>query len=208
MTFKYDTNDPLAYVQGESEKANKVLNDYALMGVARSFQKLIDRYKRDIVEVANYRKNPAVWDKDKPIPLQPPTVRMTTFTTWSKKYLWVERVVVFDALERAKERKEFEQDRIEWKRRRLDLLKASFFKLVGLLNEIDPKKDKVGMGELTRSIKEVNEQMRVELGENVPAVLMNFDFNDPNIPMEVLQKIADGDASAIPELLASRGKTP
>ena len=206
MTFKYDPSDPLAFVPGESEKASKVLNDYALIGVARSFQKLIDRYKRDSIEAANYKKNPAAWEQGKPIPLQPPTVRMTTFNNWSKQYSWMERVEAWDALERARERKEFEADRIEWKRRRLDLLKATFFKLVQLLEKIDAKTADADIGTITKSIKEIGEQMRIELGENTPALLMNLDFDDPNIPLEVLEKIIQGDASAIPELLASRNK--
>jgi hypothetical protein len=206
MTFKYDIDDPLAFMPNESEKANKVLNDYALMGVARSFQKLIDRYKRDNQEVINYKKNPAGWEKGKPIPLEAPTVRMTTFATWSKKYSWIERVEVWDGLERARERKEFEADRIEWKRRRLDLLKATFFKLVQLLEKIDAKTAQADIGTITKSIKEIGEQMRIELGENTPALLMNLDFDDPNIPLEVLEKIIQGDASAITELLALRNK--
>lgn len=207
MTFKYDPNDPLAFVPGENEKANKVLNDYALMGVARSFQKLIDRYKRDAEALIEYKKNPQAWAKDVPIPLTPPSIRMMTFAGWSKKYSWVERVEKFDMLERARERKDYEADRIEWKKRRLDLLKATFFKLTQMLAALDVKTEKASIGELTKAIKEVGEQMRIELGENVPAMLMNFDFNDPNIPLEVLEKIIEGDASAIPELLASRNKS-
>src|SRR3989304_197473 len=103
MTFEFDENNPLALADGENEKANKVLNDYALMGVARSYHKLIDRYKRDNEAVIEYRKNPVAWPKDVPIPLTAPSVRMTTFAGWAKKYSWQERVGVFDTLERAKE---------------------------------------------------------------------------------------------------------
>lgn len=205
--FKYDANDPLAFVNGENEKANKVLNDYAMMGVARSFQKLIDRYKRDNEEVIEYRKNPSAWSKDKPIPLQAPTVRMTTFAGWSKKYLWMERVDAFDILERAKERKEYEADRIAWKKRRLDFYKASFGKAIEFLQKIDTKAEKLEFTELINTIKTISAEMRIELGENSPTLLMNFDFDDPNIPLDVLEKIVQGDASAIPELLASRNKS-
>lgn len=205
--FKYNQADPLAWVKGENEKASKVLNDYALMGVARSFSKLIDRYRRDNEEVVIYRKNPSSWPSDKPIPLQAPTVRMTTFAIWSKKYKWMERTEAFDVLERAKERKEFEADRIEWKKRRLDLLKGAFGKVAQLLANIDVTTSDASIGELTKSIKEISEQMRIELGENTPALLMNLDFDDPNIPLEVLEKVIRGDASAIPELLASKSRT-
>lgn len=204
--FEFNNDDPLAIVQGEPEKENKCLNDYALMGVARSWRKLIDRYQQDIALIAKYKAAPLAWDKNQPIPQQPPTVRQMTMATWSKKFLWQERVARFDELERIKERKEFESDRIEWKKRRLDMLKAAFLKAAQMLSLMDAEKDKVGFGELTRSIKELSEQMRIELGENVPPMLLNFDFDDPNIPLEVLEKIVQGDASAIPELLASRGK--
>lgn len=206
MTIKYDPTDPLAITTGENEKANKVLNDYALMGVARSFQKLIDRYKQDNALLMKYTQNPQGWDKDAPIPIKPPSVRMMTFATWSKKYTWMERVETFDALERQKERKEFEADRLEWKRRRLDLLKGAFGKAAGLLAKIDPKTDSADLGEVVSAIKTISEQMRIELGENTPALLMNLDFDDPNIPLEVLEKIIQGDVSAIPELLSSRNK--
>jgi hypothetical protein len=205
-TFEYNADDPLALMNGENEKANKALNDYALMGVARSWRKLIDRYQQDSTALAAYKANPAGWDKNTPIPLQPPSMRQNTFAVWSKKYAWEERVQLFDALQRADERKEYEADRLEWKKRRLDLLKAAFFKLAQMLSKLDANATETSIGELTRSIKDINEQMRLELGENVPAVLMNFDFDDPNIPLEVLEKIVQGDASAVPELLASRNK--
>jgi hypothetical protein len=206
MTYKFDPDDPLALVDGENEKANKVLNDYARMGVARSYRKLIERYQQDDALLTKYQLDPLAWPKDMPIPIKPPTMRLMTFNSWGKKYAWQERASAFDALERAKERIEYEADRIEWKRRRLDLLKAAFGKVALMLSKIDANTDRVSIGEVTKSIKDINEQMRVELGENVPAMLLNFDFDDPNIPLEVLEKIIQGDASAIPELLASRNK--
>lgn len=204
--FKFDPNDPLALCKGEDEKSNKVLNDYAMMGVARSYRKLIDRYQQDNVKLTKYLSNTTAWPKDEPIPVKAPSVRLMSFNNWGKKFKWQERVEVWDALERAKERKEYEADRIAWKQRRLDFYKASFGKAIEFLQKVDTKTQTMEFSELMNTIKIISSEMRLELGENTPSILMNIDFDDPNIPLEVLEKVIQGDASAVSELLAIRSK--
>lgn len=73
----------LARLPGESAAANQALNDYARMGCKRSLRALLVQYK-NLVNVQQ----------------KPPTNKLSTLETWSKKHRWVERVRRYEDLER------------------------------------------------------------------------------------------------------------
>lgn len=164
QTVPFDKDNPLVSVPGEPEKANKALHDYAMLGVARSFSKLLERYKLDSKAATKYRQNPAAWPQDKPIPVTPPTQRGTTVAVWSGKYGWQARCARWDELQREIERREYESLRREMRMKRVDLLRGTFGKVVAAVNALDPNKatwqDAVG------ALKTVGAEMRIELGDD------------------------------------------
>lgn len=83
----WNPDDPLAAMDGESTAANQALNDYALLGTARSLSGLLEQYR-----ALNGAKT------------GPPTKRLNTLKDWSARFDWVARVAASDELLRKAER--------------------------------------------------------------------------------------------------------
>lgn len=74
----WDHDAPLSRALGESSRANDALNDYWLMGSARSLRKLLGGYGQQVVDAGSTR--------------QPPTTKWTTLSKWSHLFGWQDRV--------------------------------------------------------------------------------------------------------------------
>jgi hypothetical protein len=83
----FDPADPLATCEGETERANAALRDYAAMGPGRSLGKLARRY----ATAGGSRAKRG----------QPPTARLATLESWSARYAWRARVQAIDDAHRA-----------------------------------------------------------------------------------------------------------
>lgn len=144
----FDENDPLAMMKGESLAASRALSDYARMGAIsgeRSLRKLI----------ATYREQKANGE-------QPPTVSWRTLAGWSLRFNWVERVKLWDEIQRKKEQKEFEDEVAKWKRQRVRLAKRLMAVSARILTTEDLDRN-ASLGEVSRAIKVASEILRQEL---------------------------------------------
>lgn len=107
----WDVEDPLKPIEGESITANKALNDYARMGYARSLRSLLKRYQEMDV---------------------PPTSSFGTMAHWSQTFSWVDRVALWDEIERRR------QERV-WRDRRDSLRQKewdNFEKLQDIVSDL------------------------------------------------------------------------
>jgi len=91
--FQFDTQDPLAQCEGESDRANAALRDYAHMGAGRSLRRLAKRY-------ASVPQTEA-----------PPTRSAGTVSGWSVRYAWQARIAVWTQIDQ-------QEEEDEWKARR------------------------------------------------------------------------------------------
>lgn len=83
--MNFDLDNPLASTAGEPTKANQALNDYALLGPARSLSQLAEQYQTRTIGV-------------------PPTKQHSKLKEWSAAWDWQLRVGLFDEEQRAAER--------------------------------------------------------------------------------------------------------
>lgn len=98
---RWDWDDPLARMPGETVRANLALRDYARMGPGRSLLRLVERYQsRSLVE-------------------RPPYRSYSSLHRWSRRCGWAERAARFDELQDAalevtwQQRRQEERER-EW----------------------------------------------------------------------------------------------
>lgn len=98
---EWNPENPLAPIDGETDKANQGLHDYALMGRHRALKKLAEKYEED--ERRRARGDTSVPD--------PPTLSEYTINNWSAKYDWQNRVLQWEMLQR-------ERDEELWQQRR------------------------------------------------------------------------------------------
>lgn len=89
--FVWDRERPLDMAEGETPKANQALNDYALLGPARSLANLHQTYT-----------------KPAPNGARPPTVHPRILKGWSADFAWQARVAAYDAQVQAREREAYE----------------------------------------------------------------------------------------------------
>jgi len=97
----WNTDDPLALCEGESLAANQALNDYALLGPARSLTNLHQTYTEPAPPGSQ--------------PRSVPSAQLRTLKGWSSADSWQERVARYDALVHERERAEYER---RWAKRR------------------------------------------------------------------------------------------
>jgi len=147
--MEWDRDNPLKRAKGESTKANQALHDYARMGLARSLRDLHTQY---IQRASNAR----------------PTAKWWTLETWSRRYEWQARVARYEQLLQEQELAAFAADRLEWRKKRLDITKAHFGKIARAMQEFDAAG--VTLSQLTSAIKTVNEELRKEFGDEVQRV--------------------------------------
>lgn len=76
----FNPEAPLHRIKNETQKSHDAFMDYFLMGSGRSFQKLIDRYKKQ------WRIRDELGAK------MPPTKELNTLGNWSSKFHWQARV--------------------------------------------------------------------------------------------------------------------
>lgn len=79
--FEYDPAAPIQKSKGEGWRANAALKDYYLLGSTRSLRKLHAIYLKQSSSENQTKKD------------NPPTISMTSMSTWSKRYRWQERVL-------------------------------------------------------------------------------------------------------------------
>lgn len=99
--FEFDIEVPLDKGRGESDKANKALDDYARMGAGRSLRKLAEKYEK--LQASDKTGTDAG-----PIP---PTTSLKTLGTWSNKFRWLDRVEAWEAIEKEKDKQLWEERR-------------------------------------------------------------------------------------------------
>lgn len=160
----FNNDNPLEMVEHETTKAHQALFDYAQMGMGRSLRKLIARYQLQEQEWTSFKNNPKGWPQDKPIPEPIPSKSWTVISGWSGKFLWQERVIRFDEIEREREALEFQNDRAKWSRRRKEFANAFFNKSVMALNALNMSKQE--LGDVTRAFKTALEEIRNEYGDD------------------------------------------
>lgn len=89
--FAWDREKPLDLAEGETPKANQALNDYALLGPARSLANLHQTYTKPAPDGARI-----------------PTVHLRILKGWSADFAWQARVAAYDAQVQAREREAYE----------------------------------------------------------------------------------------------------
>ena len=127
----WDRTDPLAQARGESKRANLAFQDYARMGAGRSLRKLQERF---VIQASN---NPQTG-------IRPPTVSLTTLSTWSIRYDWSARADRFDALaaldaEAAWRKRREEEREEEWQAARTLFRRARNMLEFPLVVEVEQK---------------------------------------------------------------------
>lgn len=90
----FDTQDPLARIQGESLRANQALKDYYMMGAGRGLRQQAANY---IAQSDNGESTP--------------TIHFRTLAAWSGKYSWQARIEAQGNLD-------FAKDQVTWDERR------------------------------------------------------------------------------------------
>lgn len=166
----WDPQNPLAHSDklSESAKANQALIDYAVLGVARSMRKLLEAYQAQAKRWTEYQADPNGWlkkNKADRAPIEPPTATWMTLTDWSVKYFWQERVKRFDEIQNELERLEFEGERRQLKKQRIEILKATLNRLRLALASLDPKK--AAWSEVTNGIWRISQALREEFGDDL-----------------------------------------
>jgi hypothetical protein len=100
--MEWDTNNPLAKIKDESVKANRALNDYALMGPRRTLVSLLARYTSDDNQ---------------------PTAHLETLKNWSRRHHWQARVARWQDIEHEQRQS---AERLKWLERQVQVREESF----------------------------------------------------------------------------------
>lgn len=119
-----DEENPLDLIEGETERANQALIDYAMMGGGhdsrRSLRNLAKEYKRQS-EIAGV-------DVD-----QIPTTRINTLEKWASMYRWRERVSIFDSLATMDREIEYKVRQQEWDEKSWEMANILYDKVIQML---------------------------------------------------------------------------
>lgn len=144
----FDLADPLRRIEGETVKAHRALQDYAIMGPGRSLRRLADDYQT----------------QDKP-----PTKRRQTLEKWSTKFAWQDRVALFDLAEFEHAISQYYDSREKWRARRESLLELAWAKVATVLTLWQPGAmvDEAGnlrgsITELMTAVRTIGDQTRIE----------------------------------------------
>lgn len=145
----WSADDPLAKLDGETPKANKALHDYAEMGWKRSLPNLYRLYAEN--------------------PQKTPTKSLETLKVWSADHEWQARVKAWDETQRLLAEREFNEEALEDRKKRITFMRATRGVLTSALNywqeEIKVNPSAVAFRTLVNSLATVNGELRTEYGE-------------------------------------------
>jgi len=115
----FNPDSPLERIPGESLRANEALRDYAFMGPGRSLRKLLDKYRVQSECGSSAENEPSQLAAAEPSS-KPPTTRLATLFSWSRRFIWQERTDAWTGIRNADDERKWEkrrqkQRKAEWK---------------------------------------------------------------------------------------------
>ena len=156
-----DETEPLAPIsKRETIRAQHALRDYAFMTHRRSLRNLTLKYKQD-----------------KLAGLKPPTDSFVTLSQWSMMFKWVERVAIWDEIERKREEADFIENQTKWRLRRKEIVQGAFAKIAQALQNVDVSSATVR--DISGAIKIINQELRLEYKDD-QATSDGITVNNPN----------------------------
>lgn len=162
--FVWDPDRPLQRAKREGAPASQALNDYALQGSTRSFDKLQAMYLEMNLKWQEYLKEPGAWiARGHQPPPEPPSIDKPQIVRWSYRFAWGERVERYDEIRKRLDQLEFDAQRVALKKKRIEVLEATLTRLQAALLQL--KADDASWGEVTAGITKISEALRIEMGD-------------------------------------------
>ena len=144
---RFDPEDPLAFIDDESNKCNEALHLYVEMNGYRSLPKF-EKWLREEAAKGN----------------DVPTTSIKTLWDWSKKHAWMARVRAYDDLLRRDREAIFQDSREKAHKARIAVAEAALVKANEALKNADISKAKYQ--DAYRAVESALEQLRKEYGDD------------------------------------------